>query len=441
MSGAPSGSSTTMETFEVSSRDSVADHHEMNLPPVDRGRRAWLFLAACFIIEALIWGFTFSFGIFQDYYSTHEPFKSSGDTAVVGTCAMGISYMLLPVAFVLLQAIPRLKLWAAPIGFVIMCLALSLSSFATSTTHLIISQGVAYGIGASLAYAPTIVFMDDWFVQRKGLAFGIMWAGTGLSGVILPIVLQWMLNSFGPQTTLRAWSVVLILLGSPLLYFLRPRLPISRNSRTRPFDFKFLWDSTFLIYETGNILEAMGYFLPTIYLPSYARSLGASNIESSLTVMLFNLASVFGCVIMGSMVDRYHATTCILGSTVGSTLAVFLIWGFADTLAPLYIFCIFYGLFAGSFTSTWPAIVNEVKKKSTYTDSSIVFGFLSTGRGIGNIVSGPLSEALLKRSAWKGAAAKAYGSGFGPLIVFTGVSALLGGLGIAARSSKRFRSD
>jgi MFS family permease len=179
----------------------------------------------------------------------------------------------------------------------------------------------------------------------------------------------------------------------------------------------------------------MGYFLPTIYLPSYARSLGASNIESSLTVMLFNLASVFGCVIMGSLVDRYHATTCILGSTVGSTIAVFLIWGFADTLAPLYIFCIFYGLFAGSFTSTWPAVVNEVKKNSAYTESSIVFGFLSTGRGIGNIVSGPLSEALLKRSA------KAYGSGFGPLIVFTGVSALLGGVGIAARSSKLLRSE
>jgi MFS family permease len=83
--------------------------------------------------------------------------------------------MLLPVAFVLLQAFPRMKLWAAPIGFLIMCLALALSSFATNTGHLIVSQGVAYGIGASLAYAPTIVFMDDWFVQRRGLAFGIMW--------------------------------------------------------------------------------------------------------------------------------------------------------------------------------------------------------------------------------------------------------------------------
>lgn len=245
-----------------------------------------------------------------------------------------------------------------------------------------------------------------------------------------------MLNSFGPKTTLRAWSVILMLLGGPLLYFVRPRLPISRTSRTRPFDFKFLRDSAFIVYQTGNILEAIGYFLPTIYLPSFARSLGASGIQSSLTVILFNLASVFGCIIMGSLVDRYHATTCIFGSTAGSTIAVFCIWGLADSLALLYLFCIMYGLFAGSFSSTWPAIVIEIKKRSAFADASIVFGFLSTGRGIGNIASGPLSEALLKGSSWQGLAAKAYGSGFGPLIVFTGISALLGGLGVAARSSR-----
>lgn len=257
--------------------------------------------------------------------------------------------------------------------------------------------------------------------------------------MILPIVLQWLLNTYGHQTALRAWSIVLVVFGGPLLYFVRPRLPISRTSQARPLDFKFLLNSTFLIYETGNTLEAMGYFLPTIYLPSYARSLGASDIEASLTVMLFNLASVFGCVIMGSMVDRYHATTCILGSTLGSTIAVFLIWGFSVSLAPLYIFCILYGLFAGSFTSTWPAVVNEIKKKNAYADQSIIFGVLSTGRGIGNIVSGPLSGALLEHRSWDGIAAKAYGSGYGPLIVFTGISALLGGLGVVARSSRRLR--
>lgn len=85
--------------------------------------------------------------------------------------------MLLPLAFIMIQGLPRFKLWAAPLGFLIMCLALAMSSFAKTTTHLIVSQGVAYGIGSSLAYAPTIVFMDDWFVRRKGLAFGIMWVG------------------------------------------------------------------------------------------------------------------------------------------------------------------------------------------------------------------------------------------------------------------------
>ena len=29
---------------------------EFSLPPVDSGKDAWLFLAACFVMEALIWG-------------------------------------------------------------------------------------------------------------------------------------------------------------------------------------------------------------------------------------------------------------------------------------------------------------------------------------------------------------------------------------------------
>jgi len=31
-------------------------HEFPALPPVDGGKDAWLFLAACFVVEALIWG-------------------------------------------------------------------------------------------------------------------------------------------------------------------------------------------------------------------------------------------------------------------------------------------------------------------------------------------------------------------------------------------------
>lgn len=37
------------------------------------------------------------------------------------------------------------------------------------------SQGVGYAVGAGLAYAPTILFLDEWFVVRKGFAYGVMW--------------------------------------------------------------------------------------------------------------------------------------------------------------------------------------------------------------------------------------------------------------------------
>lgn len=30
--------------------------HEFSLPQADGGKDAWLFLAACFIVEALVWG-------------------------------------------------------------------------------------------------------------------------------------------------------------------------------------------------------------------------------------------------------------------------------------------------------------------------------------------------------------------------------------------------
>ncbi|KAK9774569.1 putative Major facilitator superfamily (MFS) profile domain-containing protein [Seiridium cardinale] len=58
---------------------------EFTSPPADTGKDAWLFLAACWITEILTFGFGLSFGVFQDFYSTHEPFKDSDLIAVVGT--------------------------------------------------------------------------------------------------------------------------------------------------------------------------------------------------------------------------------------------------------------------------------------------------------------------------------------------------------------------
>jgi MFS family permease len=69
--------------------------------------------------------------------------------------------------------IPRIARWVSTVGIVIVCVSLALSSFASNTTQLILAQGVAYGIGACFSYTPSILYMSEWFVKRKGLAFGI----------------------------------------------------------------------------------------------------------------------------------------------------------------------------------------------------------------------------------------------------------------------------
>lgn len=219
---------------------------------------------------------------------------------------------------------------------------------------------------------------------------------------------------------LRAWAAALVVLASPFMFYLKPRIPLSMSSHPRRIDMRFLRLSAFWALQAGNIFESLGFFIPNIWLPTYARSLGLTSLDGTVTIMLFNITSVFGQVLMGTLVDRLHVTTVVLVSTIGTTLSVFLLWGTAVTFPLLCIFSLMYGLFAGGFTSTYTGVIQEVQKQARGTEAGMLFGLLSAGRGVGSVLSGPLSEALLNSKPWAKEAALGYGTGYGGLIVFTG---------------------
>lgn len=85
-----------------------------------------------------------------------------------------------------------------------------LSSFSVRVWHLIAAQGVVCAIGNGLLFSPSSLYLDQWFVRRKGLALGIMWAAKSISGVILPFVASACLDKFGSRITLRAWTVTTV---------------------------------------------------------------------------------------------------------------------------------------------------------------------------------------------------------------------------------------
>jgi MFS family permease len=99
------------------------------------------------------------------------------------------------------------------IGLPIVALAVFLSSFATQVWQLTLTQGVMYAIGGGLLYFPIYIFIDEWFIRRKGFAFGVMWAGSGGGGLSGPLVLNWGLAKYGPERFLKGWAVALVRLN------------------------------------------------------------------------------------------------------------------------------------------------------------------------------------------------------------------------------------
>lgn len=84
-------------------------------------------------------------------------------------------YLGSPVCFAFMQKWPFWRTWSLFIGLSILVAALIASSFAKDVRQLVVTQGALYAVGGTFAYSPAIIFIDEWFVRRKGLAYGVMW--------------------------------------------------------------------------------------------------------------------------------------------------------------------------------------------------------------------------------------------------------------------------
>ncbi|KAI9650742.1 hypothetical protein NHQ30_000767 [Ciborinia camelliae] len=349
-----------------------------NIPRADGGKDAWLFLAACFVFEALIWGFPFAFGVFQTYYSTHPPFdKHANSIAITGTCATGIMYLFAPVSLYVLETFPSIRRLSSIVGLLVVLIALVAASFATQIWHLVLTQGVFYAIGGSLSYSPTMFYLDQWFVKRKGLALGVMWSGVGTSGLIFPFLLSYLLDRYGFRSTLRIWAVV--------------------------FD-----------------------------------SLSFSPLTGTALIALLNSFSVVGAIFLGYLSDIRDITTVVLLSSTLSTLSIFLLWGISTSLESLVVFAIIYGTFAGGWSAIWAGMIREVQHADNNAGFGVLMGLFSAGRGLGSVICGPVTEWLVRYGGFDGVGG-GYGTEYGAVIVFTGVSAACGLIGMGARFWKTER--
>lgn len=213
-----------------------------------------------------------------------------------------------------------------------------------------------------------------------------------------------------------------------MLWFLKPRIPISTSYRSRPLNMAFVKAPLFWTLQVFNIAQALGYFLPTNYLPSIAEPLTQNASLGSLTLLLVNLGGIFGCVGMGGLVDRFEITTILALLSLCAGTVIFLALGFSTSFGALCVFSLLYGFTASSYSTSWGGMIKDIQNHHEGADANIIFSFLAAGRGLGSVISGPLSEGLLAHNKDLIQGAKtAYSSQYGPIIIFSGCTALAGG--------------
>jgi predicted MFS family arabinose efflux permease len=298
------------------------------------------------------------------------------------------------------------------------CIAgLILGSFASTLEVLILTQGVAYGVGFLIFYYPILSMVNEYWIARRGMAYGVLCGASGVSGSIMPFVLHSLLTKYGYRTTLRAMAVALTLLTGPLVPLLKSRLPPSQRANIRKINWGFLRSPLFWVYSLSNLLQGFGYFYPSLYLPTYASSLNLGGKSGALLLAVMSVSQVGGQFVFGFLSDRkvpINILACL--STTVAAIACLTMWRLAESLTVLIVFAIMYGFFGAGFTAIWARMSTAITDDATA--APMVFSLLNFGKGIGNVLAGPIGGFLVSNSKSTGTSSSV---SYRWIIVFTGV--------------------
>jgi len=86
----------------------------------------------------------------------------------------GLAFLGSPLTAFLTIRYQKYQTYMIWIGWLTCILALVGSSFATKLWHLIITQGILYGVGIMTLYYPMLSMLNEWFIVRRGFAYGVM---------------------------------------------------------------------------------------------------------------------------------------------------------------------------------------------------------------------------------------------------------------------------
>lgn len=393
-----------------------------------------------------------SYGVLQEYFMSDWELDGAVEiTGTIGTTFNGVTYISMPILFALF--VRRWSQWrrvAAISGTALLTLSLFASSFSTNVWHLLITQGIFAGLGSALIFSPTTLTLGEWHqTHNRAIAYGVTLSCKNIVGSACPFLFRVLLDNYGFRTTMRIWLGIAAASSAVAITLIPPppsaETPVAYRPRNIPWH--FLRHRTFYVYSLAILLQSSGYGIPQTYLSTYAHDVAAlSQSSATLLLTLFNIPGIvasyfFGYLSDSSKVSMSTSSVCLL-SSLASALSAFLLWGMAanGSMAVLVLFALIFGFFSGGYSAIWGGFINDMASEAAALneaiDTGMVYGLLNGARGIGYVVGGLASLPLLAAGSKQSLGVFGYGSGYGPLIIFTGLTSAFGGWAVFWRTKR-----
>ena len=257
---------------------------------------------ATFVVAKTTRGIINTWGAFQSFYEqnilAHE---SASKIAWIGSIESFFLMFIGIVAGPLFDAGYFYIL--VPVGSFMIVFGYMMTSLASEYYQVILAQGICVGIGTGCLFLPSVALMPQYFRKRIGFANGIAATGSGIGGVVYPIMFHKLQGQIGFPWATRALGFVVLGTCSISIAVMRVRFkPKQRRAMLQLSVFK---EIEFCLVCLAMFTGFMGFYNFLSYIQPWAlqRGIVSANLSFYLLAIL-NAASTFGRVAPNLLADH-----------------------------------------------------------------------------------------------------------------------------------------
>lgn len=387
----------------------------------------WAVVGACFLGTFVVYGLSYSFGVFLERMLATFG-ASRGATALV----FGVQTVSLYVGASLIGVlVDRFGTrWMLLVGAIVTVIGLALASRVGSVVTLVLTYGVATGLGMSIVYVVSYATVTRWFDRRLGLAGGLASAGLGVGMVTVVPVATWLIAVVGWRDALLAIAgsafAVLVLAAvvvrdSPRAAGVEPpsaefagEAPSGNRQSLREqyADVRPLAASrVFLLLFAGWVAIYVSLYVLLAHLVLFAVDVGISRSTGATALALLGATNAAGRIVIGYLADAAGRLRVFVACAAVMGVATLSLVGTRTALA-LFAVAGLYGLAYGGSGALLSPVTADLFGRANI---NAVFGLVSVAFAVAGLVAPPAA----------GATYDALGT-YDPALLVAGLLALLG---------------